>query len=83
MTFRALAALPVHNEVRFVDDVLDEVTRYCADVLVVDDGSTDGTGAILAARNDVAVVTHRHNRAMVRRWSVPSSSPSATGTTAW
>jgi dolichol-phosphate mannosyltransferase len=62
MTFRALAALPVYNEVRHVDDVLDAVTRYCPDVLVVDDGSSDGTGALLEARNDIFLVTHSRNR---------------------
>lgn len=62
MTFRALAAVPVYNEVRHVDDVLDAVTRYCPDVLVVNDGSIDGTGALLEARNDIFLVTHPHNR---------------------
>ena len=40
---RFLTALPVYNEASHVDPVLDEVVRYAADVLVVDDGSTDGT----------------------------------------
>ena len=33
---RWLAALPVYNEVDYVDDVLDEVARYASSVLVVD-----------------------------------------------
>jgi glycosyltransferase involved in cell wall biosynthesis len=57
-----LTALPVFNEAPFVREVLDEVLRYCADVLVVDDGSTDGTSEMLAQRNDVAVVRHPRNR---------------------
>ncbi len=59
---RALAALPVYNEVHHVSHVLDEVLRYCPDVLVVDDGSRDGTAEILAARRDICVVTHAQNR---------------------
>ena len=47
---RFLTALPVYNEASHVDAVLDEVVRYAADVLVVDDGSTDGTAERLAAR---------------------------------
>lgn len=59
---RALTALPVFNEVRHVGRVLDEVTRYGTDVLVVDDGSSDGTADLLAARNDIQVATHPRNR---------------------
>ena len=38
MTSRWLTALPVFNEVRHVNSVLDEVRRYCREVLVVDGG---------------------------------------------
>lgn len=62
MNPRWLTALPVYNEVRYVDAVLDEVSEYSPEILVVDDGSTDGTGALLAARNDVQVVRHPENR---------------------
>ncbi|MCE2728171.1 MAG: glycosyltransferase [Planctomycetaceae bacterium] len=47
---RFLTALPVYNEAAHVTGVLDEVLRFTPDVLVVDDGSTDGTSALLAAR---------------------------------
>jgi len=59
---KALTALPVYNEANHVSPVLDEVLRYCREVLVVDDGSRDGTAEILAARGDVYVVTHMENR---------------------
>lgn len=59
---RYLTALPVFNEVGHVTPVLDEVVRNAQDVLVVDDGSTDGTHELLAQRQDVAVVTHPKNR---------------------
>lgn len=62
MTIRSLTALPVFNEVSHVDRVLDEVRRYCDDVLVVDDGSTDGTAERLAARSDIQVVSHEKNQ---------------------
>jgi len=62
MNSRWLTALPVFNEVRHVNHVLDEVSRYCREVLVVDDGSTDGTAGLLRAREDVHVVTHEENR---------------------
>jgi dolichol-phosphate mannosyltransferase len=57
-----LTALPVYNEASHVDAVLDEVARYSADVLVVDDGSTDATPDRLAARSDIKCVRHPENR---------------------
>ncbi len=61
-SLRFLTALPVYNEVSHVNPVLDEVVRYAADVLVVDDGSSDGTADLLAARKDISVVRHEKNR---------------------
>lgn len=62
MELRALTALPVFNEVRHVGRVLDEVVRFGTEVLVVDDGSSDGTAELLAARRDIRVATHPQNR---------------------
>ena len=62
MPTKFLTALPVYNEARHVAGVLDEVLRYSEKVLVVDDGSSDGTAELLAARSDVAVVTHQKNQ---------------------
>lgn len=59
---RWLAALPVYNEVNYVDDVLDRVVQHADDVLVVDDGSTDGTSERLARRDDIHWVRHDTNR---------------------
>ena len=60
--FRSLVALPIYNERPFVEPVLAEVSRYAEEILVVDDGSTDGSGEILASRRDVHLVRHRENR---------------------
>lgn len=62
-----LVALPVYNEVGYVDDVLDQVLRYSDRVLVVDDGSTDGTGVKLDSRraalpDRIDVIHHPQNR---------------------
>jgi len=62
MSFRFLTALPVFNEVKSVCQVLDEVALYSDDILVVDDGSTDGTLELLRQRKDIILVEHDENQ---------------------
>lgn len=61
---RQLVVVPVYNEEASVEAVLAEVRRYAAgaDVLVVDDGSTDGTPRRLACLPGVRVIRHAQNR---------------------
>jgi dolichol-phosphate mannosyltransferase len=59
--YRTLTALPVYNEVEHVAAVLDGALNYSDEVLVVDDGSDDGTAGVLATRCDVQVWTHPRN----------------------
>lgn len=59
---RFLTALPVFNEAAHVRGVLAEVLRYSPEVLVVDDGSTDGTAEILRDMPGIQVVRHPQNR---------------------
>jgi dolichol-phosphate mannosyltransferase len=62
MAERFVTALPVYNEEKTVNQVLDEVLKYSPNVLVVDDGSKDGTSQLLAQRHDVTIITHSPNR---------------------
>ncbi len=59
---RWLTAIPVYNEAKHLRGVLREVRRYSPDILVVNDGSTDGTGELLAQETGLRVITHPHNR---------------------
>jgi dolichol-phosphate mannosyltransferase len=56
-----LTAIPVYNEERHLDRVLNATRRHASDILVVNDGSTDGTARILARHPEVAVLTHERN----------------------
>ena len=58
---RYLTALPVFNEESHIQGVLDEVLKFSPDVLVVDDGSTDGTPRILRRLSGIRLVTHEAN----------------------
>ncbi len=53
--------IPVYNNERTIGSVLDKVVQYSDTVLVVNDGSTDKTGTILADRKDITLLTHEHN----------------------
>ncbi len=44
---RTLVAIPIYNELRYVSRVLAQVLRITDHLLVVDDGSTDGTADVL------------------------------------
>jgi glycosyltransferase involved in cell wall biosynthesis len=57
-----LVASPVYDEERHLQGVLEQVRRYSPQILVVNDGSTDGTADLLAQHADLHVVTHEKNR---------------------
>jgi glycosyltransferase involved in cell wall biosynthesis len=63
---RLLVAIPVFNERRHVERVLAEIAAQVqpvgADILCVDDGSTDGTADLLASRTDIQLIRHPVNR---------------------
>ncbi|KPK41892.1 MAG: hypothetical protein AMJ78_04205 [Omnitrophica WOR_2 bacterium SM23_29] len=58
---KILLAIPVYNEQKYIDAVLDEVGRYTDDILVIDDGSTDHGDRILVHRRDTYFVKHPRN----------------------
>lgn len=57
-----LVAIPVYNEERYLQGVIEEVKRFASDILVIDDGSTDSTPKILTEHPELAVLTHPENR---------------------
>lgn len=60
---RTCVVMPVYNEGRTIAGVLDAVrSHYDGWVVAVDDGSTDDTAVIAAARSDVLLVRHDENR---------------------
>jgi glycosyltransferase involved in cell wall biosynthesis len=58
----ALVALPVFNEVAHARVVIEQVQQYAADILVADDGSTDGTSDVLSMMSGIRVVRHTMNQ---------------------
>lgn len=58
-----LIVIPVYNEAPSIERVLDQVGLAApgCDVLVVDDGSTDGSRELLARREGIRVLRHETN----------------------
>ena len=61
MTTRWLAALPVYNEAGSVNEVLDQVVQHAQNVVVVNDGSTDGTAEQLQTANELVDYSLLHH----------------------
>jgi glycosyltransferase involved in cell wall biosynthesis len=58
---RLLTAIPVYNEESSLVNVLTEVLKYAANILVVDDGSTDETPSLLRGFPKVQTIRHARN----------------------
>ena len=54
--------IPTYNNAATIAQVVTQSLRCCLDVIVVDDGSTDGTAGILQGIQGITVVTHARNR---------------------
>lgn len=57
-----LVAIPVFNEEAHLSRVLASVRPYAADILIIDDGSTDCTPQILHGEHGIEVISHPENR---------------------
>jgi len=61
MNRHSLTALPIYNERAHVESVLAKVRQTSDAILVVDDGSNDGTTELLQQEKDILLITHPHN----------------------
>lgn len=54
--------IPTYNNGGTIGRVVLSVLEQCADVIVVNDGSTDDTGTLLHAMSGITIVEYGHNR---------------------
>lgn len=54
--------IPTYNNDRTLGEVIAGVRRYCADIFVVNDGSTDRTAEVLASTEGIRTIAYARNR---------------------
>ncbi len=54
--------IPTFNNQASIKDVVADALRYCDDIIVVNDGSTDATGEILRQTKGITIVEYGKNR---------------------
>ena len=54
--------IPTYNNDRTLGGVIAGVRRYCADIFVVNDGSTDRTAEVLASTEGIRTIAYARNR---------------------
>jgi len=60
-SMRVLVAVPVYNEAKMISTVLAEIRKYASDILVVNDGSTDGSTEVLQREAGIHLTRHARN----------------------
>jgi glycosyltransferase involved in cell wall biosynthesis len=59
---RITVIIPTYNNNRSVAQVVSDVKNYCGEIIVVDDGSTDGSSETLRGIKGIDVITFAANR---------------------
>ncbi len=59
---KCVVIMPTYNNAGTIAEVIGDVKKFTADVIVVNDGSTDETRNILASINDIRVIDYPHNK---------------------
>jgi glycosyltransferase involved in cell wall biosynthesis len=60
--FRACVLIPTYNNESTLANLISDTTLYTSNIIVVNDGSTDGTAGILEGFPSLEVFTHLHNK---------------------
>lgn len=56
-----LITLPAFNEKKYISGLISQIKEHNLDILVIDDGSTDGTQKCLEELDGIKLITHERN----------------------
>ncbi|MFH1641664.1 MAG: glycosyltransferase family 2 protein [Nanoarchaeota archaeon] len=59
---KILVLIPCYNHGKYLPHVISDVKKYCNDIVVINDGSTDNTGKILSTLSGVKIFHHPINK---------------------
>lgn len=59
---RTLVALPVYNQEKNIKDIVSRVKSFASDILVLNDGSTDGSLKLSSTIDGVQILSYHRNR---------------------
>ena len=59
---KCAVVIPTYNNAGTISQVIADVKRFSSDIIVVNDGSTDGTSEILLAIKNIRVIAYSKNR---------------------
>lgn len=60
--YKVCAIIPAYNNQKTVLKVIEVVWAFISDIIVVNDGSTDGTAGLLTEKQDIELVSYQTNR---------------------
>lgn len=58
---KTLVALPVYNQERSIRNIISRVKAFTSDILILDDGSTDGSLGLSSTIRGVQIISHHRN----------------------
>ena len=60
--FRCCVVIPTYNNENTLQKVIDDISNYTENIIVINDGSTDGTEGILEQNNHIVSISYLKNK---------------------
>ncbi len=58
---RICAIIPFYNEKIFIREIISSTSAFVEKIILIDDGSTDGTSELVEVKDNIALLKHKEN----------------------